>query len=125
MAEGRIVQEDGEEAGDALSVEQEALLLRQCRLNKVELVEKMLDSGKIRENFVFSNGDTILIVACKCGFRKLVVSPFRCANGKTLACSCTDWFAWPACDDEAECKPGLERPRRQHRVPLGLCYGLQ
>lgn len=81
MAEGRIVQEDGEEAGDVLSVEQEALLLRQCRLNKVELVEKMLDSGQIRENFVFSNGDTILIVACKCGFRKLVVSHFRCANG--------------------------------------------
>ena len=75
MQEGRKVLEEGDETEDMLSVEQEALLLRQCRLNKVELVEKMLDSGKIAENFFFSNGDTILIVACKCGFKQLVVIP--------------------------------------------------
>jgi len=74
MAESRIVEEDGVEDGDMLSVEQEALLLRQCRLNKVELIERMLDSGKIKVNFFFSNGDNILIVASKCGFKKLVVS---------------------------------------------------
>ena len=69
-----MVVEDGVEEGEMLSVEQEALLLRQCRLNKVELIERMLDSGKIKVNFFFSNGDTILIVASKCGFKKLAVS---------------------------------------------------
>ena len=66
--------EEKEEEEMPLAVEEEALLLRQCRLNKVELVEKTIDSGKIGSNFVFSNGDTLLIVACKCGYKKLVVS---------------------------------------------------
>jgi hypothetical protein len=73
MAEERMVVEDGDDDGDLLAVEEEALLLRQCRLNKVELVEKMLDSGRISPNFFFSNGDTILIIACKCGYKKLAV----------------------------------------------------
>ena len=58
---------------DLLTVEEEALLLRQCRLNKVELIEKMIDSGRVGPNFTFSNGDTLLMIAAKCGHRKLLV----------------------------------------------------
>jgi hypothetical protein len=54
-----------------LSVEEEALLLRQCRLSKVELIEAALDSNRVGIDFVFSSGDTLLITACKSGFKRL------------------------------------------------------
>ena len=71
MVRERMLVEDVDDNEVPLTVEEEALLLRQCRLNKVELVEKTIDSGKIGPNFVFSNGDTVLIIACKCGYKKL------------------------------------------------------
>ena len=70
----RMVVEDVVEDGSLLTVEEEALLLRKCRLNKVELVNKILDGGRIGPNFTFSNGDSILMIACKCGYKKLAVS---------------------------------------------------
>ena len=69
-----MVVEDVVEDGSLLTVEEEALLLRKCRLNKVELVNKILDGGRIGPNFTFSNGDSILMIACKCGYKKLAVS---------------------------------------------------
>lgn len=86
MVRQRMVSEVEHE--DLLAVEEEALLLRQCRLNKVELVEKMIDSGRVGPNFTFSNGDTLLMVASKCGHRKLLVRfvfkplPTFCQLGK-------------------------------------------
>lgn len=87
MTEEQMMVEDGDDNGDLLAVEEEALLLRQCRLNKVELVEKMLDSGRIGPNFFFSNGDTILIIACKCGYKKLAVSkPVQLPSRRFVLC---------------------------------------
>jgi len=90
---------------EILSVEEEALLLRQCRLNKVEMVEKMLDSGRIGANFVFSNSDAILIIACKCGYKKMVVSVnWLCfaapvaMNVACIACACTKIQPVPTLD---------------------------
>jgi len=56
---------------EELSVEEEALLLRQCRLSKVELIEGALDSGRVDASFTFSNGDSMLTTACKNGFKRL------------------------------------------------------
>lgn len=37
----------------------------------------MLDSGKVGSNFRFSNGDSLLITACKSGFKKLAKALIR------------------------------------------------
>ena len=79
----------------------EKLLLRQCLLNKVDLVEKTIDSGKIGPNFEFFNGETALIIACKRGYKKLAVSlpPQRAVSDRYwLACrafanACVPWLA--------------------------------
>ena len=84
MVRERMLVEDVDDNEVPLSVEEEALLLRQCRLNKVELVEKTIDSGKIGPNFVFSNGDTVLIIACKCGYKKLAVRAPPPARGPVV-----------------------------------------
>jgi ankyrin repeat protein len=46
-------------------------------ISQVELVEIALDSGKIKSNFAFSNGDSLLITACKSGFKKLAKALMR------------------------------------------------
>jgi len=84
MVRERMLVEDVDDNEVPLTVEEEALLLRQCRLNKVELVEKTIDSGKIGPNFVFSNGDTVLIIACKCGYKKLAVRAPPPASGPVV-----------------------------------------
>lgn len=93
MVRERMLVEDVDDNEVPLTVEEEALLLRQCRLNKVELVEKTIDSGKIGPNFVFSNGDTVLIIACKCGYKKLAV---RAPPPRTRA-RCPAAMAHPPC----------------------------
>ena len=93
MVRERMLVEDVDDNEVPLTVEEEALLLRQCRLNKVELVEKTIDSGKIGPNVVFSNGDTVLIIACKCGYKKLAV---RAPPPRTRA-RCPAAMAHPPC----------------------------
>ncbi len=40
-------------------------------------METALDSGKIASNFTFSNGDSLLITACKSGFKRLAKALLR------------------------------------------------
>ena len=150
MVRERMLVEDVDDGEVPLTVEEEALLLRQCRLNKVELVEKTIDSGKIGPNFEFSNGDTVLIIACKCGYKKLAVrapaakgrqrailarSPrlYECAcaisrrarhRARTSLLTCTR-LGVAACRHAARCKHGSQGPRGQYSGALGLCDGFQ
>jgi hypothetical protein len=71
VSQDTIGQSGLQNANKELSVEEEALLLRQCRLSKVELIEAALESGRVSIDFVFSSGDTLLITACKSGFKRL------------------------------------------------------
>ena len=151
MVRERMLVEVVDDGEVPLTVEEEALLLRQCRLNKVELVEKTIDSGKIGPNFEFSNGDTVLIIACKCGYKKLAVrvpakaksrqrailarSPRICECAcamarrarhrvRTSLLTCTR-LGVAACRYAARCKHGSQGPRGQHSGALGLCDGFQ
>jgi hypothetical protein len=139
MAEDRMIVEDVVEDGRHLSVEEEALLLRKCRLNKVDLIEKMIDSGKIGPNFVFSNGETILIIACKRGYKKLVVGTvggqeallcdcamrmLRCANSRPFVLILCVIFR-AVCGGTARGEHGHQGPRRKRGRALGKCHGFQ